>query len=295
MRGDLDEQAPGIAEGTGGSELKAAAPRVLRAGAAMSNITPSLGEPIVGNFATPPANYVHDELHAHYLMLDDGATRLAFAICDNVGVGRDVFDAARKLVHEAIGLPPENMLLAATHTHSGTSAGGSNSMKPDRELSEYEQFLARRISDGIRRAANNLEPAQIGWGSVDVPTQLFNRRWHLKPGTPLPNPFGGTDAVKMNPTPRRSEPGQTRGTDRSSSVVPVGPVSRRTPDRAARQLFAALRRRRTAATHLGRLLRGFRRWCQKALGADRLEPPFVAMMTNGTSGDVNNINFRRQR
>ncbi len=27
-------------------------------------------------------------------------------------------------------------------------------------------------------------------------------------------------------------------------------------------------------------------------GADRLDPPFVGIMTNGTSGDVNNINFR---
>jgi hypothetical protein len=31
---------------------------------------------------------------------------------------------------------------------------------------------------------------------------------------------------------------------------------------------------------------------QQLLGADRLDPPFVGIMTNGTSGDVNNINFR---
>ena len=42
-------------------------------------------------------------------------------------------------------------------------------MKPDGELSDYQQFLARRIADGVRRAVNNLEPARIGWGAVDVP------------------------------------------------------------------------------------------------------------------------------
>ncbi len=69
--------------------------RVLRAGAATSNITPPLGEPIVGNFKTPAATHVHDELHARCLVLDDGTTALAFAICDNVSIGRPVFDAAR--------------------------------------------------------------------------------------------------------------------------------------------------------------------------------------------------------
>src|SRR4051812_18989233 len=83
--------------------------RVLRAGAATSNITPPLGEPIVGNFKTPKATHVHDELHARCLVLDDGTTTLAFAICDNVGIGRAVFDAARKLVHDELGLPENHL------------------------------------------------------------------------------------------------------------------------------------------------------------------------------------------
>src|SRR5690606_679506 len=31
---------------------------------------------------------------------------------------------------------------------------------------------------------------------------------------------------------------------------------------------------------------------QQLLNADRQDPPFVGIMSNGTSGDVNNINFR---
>jgi hypothetical protein len=31
---------------------------------------------------------------------------------------------------------------------------------------------------------------------------------------------------------------------------------------------------------------------QELLQADRQDPPFVGVMSNGTSGDVNNINFR---
>jgi hypothetical protein len=33
---------------------------------------------------------------------------------------------------------------------------------------------------------------------------------------------------------------------------------------------------------------------QQLLGADRQDPPFVAMLSNGTSGDINNINFRKR-
>ncbi|MGE3819234.1 MAG: hypothetical protein AB7I30_07340, partial [Isosphaeraceae bacterium] len=34
---------------------------------------------------------------------------------------------------------------------------------------------------------------------------------------------------------------------------------------------------------------------QELLGADRLDPPFVGVMSNGTSGDINNIDFRTPR
>ncbi|MEO6807855.1 MAG: neutral/alkaline non-lysosomal ceramidase N-terminal domain-containing protein, partial [Isosphaeraceae bacterium] len=180
------------------AKAEAKTEHLFRAGAALSNITPPLGSPIVGNFVTPPATHIHDDLHARCLVLDDGKTRLAFAICDNVGIPREVFDAAKKMIKDETGLPESNVILAANHTHSATSARSPNSMNPESELSDYQKFLARRIADGIHCAINNLEPAQIAWGSADVPDQVFNRRWLMKPGTPLPNPQGGQDKAKMN-------------------------------------------------------------------------------------------------
>src|SRR3954452_10934544 len=109
-------------------------PKVFRAGAAASNITPPLGEPIVGGWTSPPATHIHDELHARCLVLDDGRTRLAFAVCDNVGIPRQVFVAARALVHKETGLPEDNLLMAATHTHSATTARGKNPLAPDESL-----------------------------------------------------------------------------------------------------------------------------------------------------------------
>src|SRR5262245_61032230 len=141
--------------------------KVFRAGAAASNITPPLGEPIVGGWNSPPATKIHDELHARCLALDDGRSKLVFVICDNVGIPREVFDEARRIASEETGLPPERFLFSATHTHSATTARGEKTLD-----AVYTKFLIRRIADGARRALGNLAPARIGWGSVAAPEHV---------------------------------------------------------------------------------------------------------------------------
>jgi neutral ceramidase len=276
------------------SEARKGTQQIFRAGASASNITPPLGEPIVGGWTSPPATQIHDELHARCLVLDDGRTKLAFVICDNVGVARQVFDAARTLVHNETGLPEDNILMAATHTHSATTARATNPLVPDVNLNDYQRFLTRRIADGIRRAINNLEPARIGWGSVDVPTQVFNRRWSLSPGTPNPNPFGGQDKVRMNP--ERAAP---------YLLEPAGPtdpqVSFLTVRSTGGRPIALLAN--YSLHYVGGVLEGhvsadyfavFADRIGQLLGADKVDPMFVGIMSNGTSGDVNNIDFRQK-
>jgi hypothetical protein len=270
--------------------------RVFRAGAAASNITPPLGQPIVGGWSSPPATHIHDELHARCLVLDDGRTRLAFAVCDNVGIPREVFDAARKLVHEETGLPEDHLLMSATHTHSATTARSANSLKPDPDLSEYQRFLARRIADGIRRAVNNLEPARIGWGAADVPTQVFNRRWHMKFGTPNPNPFGGEDKVRMNPG--RADPALLEPAGPTDPQVSFLSVQSKSKDGRPIALLASYSLHYVGGVGPGHVSADyfavFADRIGQLLGADRLDPPFVGIMSNGTSGDVNNIDFRKK-
>src|SRR5262245_46356029 len=108
--------------GGGKGEKKAGAGgREFRAGASTINITPRLGRRIVGNFDEPRAKHIHDELHARCLVLDDGATRIAFVVCDSVGIDREVFDHARRLIGKESGIAGDNVLMSATHTHSGPS------------------------------------------------------------------------------------------------------------------------------------------------------------------------------
>jgi neutral ceramidase len=264
----------------------------FRAGAATSNISPALGSSLNGGMQDRTARTIHDETHARCLVLDDGSTRLAIAVCDLCMIPRDVVLDAKRQIEEATGIPPENVLISATHSHSCPTC---TPVFQSETVPGYPEFLARRISDGVRRALNNLEPAAIGWAAGSNDRQVFNRRWHMAEGTPLPDPFGGTDRVKMNP-PGGSE----------ALVEPAGPidpevwiVSARALDGRPIAVLANYALHYVGGTGPGEVSADyfgvFADRVAELLDADRLAPPFVAMMSNGTSGDINNINFREPR
>src|SRR5690625_7612500 len=99
------------------SSYLSAQDRRLRAGASISNITPPLGEAIVGNWNSPPATYIHDDLHAGSLVLDAGEVRLVIVIVATVSITREVYDAATHMIHQRTGVQLSHMMIAATHTH----------------------------------------------------------------------------------------------------------------------------------------------------------------------------------
>ena len=267
----------------------------LTAGAAASNITPPLGEMIVGNWTPMPATHVHDELYARCLVLDDGDTRVAIVVADNVGIPRRVLDEAKRLAQQQTGIAADRILIASTHTHSATTARGSERHDSAEPLDRYQSFLAGRIADGVRRAVNNLEPARVAWGSGALPQQVFNRRWFMKPGPHLKNPFGGTDVVQMNPAVGSAD-----------LLKPAGPTD---PEIRFLSVYSATGRpiavlANYSLHYVGGVPNGhvsadyfgaFARRLTRLVAGDESAPqarPFVAMLSNGTSGDINNINFR---
>jgi len=270
-------------------------PKVFRAGAATSNITPPLGSPIVGGFAPFPSTHVHDELYARCLVLDDGGTKLAIVVCDLLGIDRQVSDEARALIHTELKIPPENVLISATHTHSAASALGKDARIISHTMDEYQRFVARRIVDGVKRAANLLRPAQIGWGTAEAPEHVFNRRWHLKPGTMPPNPFGGIDKVKMNPP--QGSPNLLEPAGPTDPVIPF--IALREPDGKPMALFSTYSLHYVGGVGPGHISADyFGMYCDalsRLLKTETQTPAFVALMANGTSGDINNINFREPR
>lgn len=268
---------------------------VFRAGAATSNITPPLGNPIVGGFVPFPATHVHDELHARCLVLDDGKIKIVLVVCDLLGIDRLVSDEARAIIQQDLGIPTDNVLISATHTHSACSALGKDARIVSNTMDDYQRFVARRIVDGVKRAHNLLRPAQIAFGSADAPEHVFNRRWHMKPGSIPANPFGGADKVKMNPPAGSADLLEPAGP--TDPQIPF--VSLREPDGKPIALFTTYSLHYVGGVGSGHISADyFGMYCdaiERLVKAERQTPAFVAMMANGTSGDINNINFKKPR
>jgi neutral ceramidase len=267
--------------------------RRLLAGAATSNITPPLGELIVGNWTPVPAAYVHDELHARCLVLDDGETRVAIVVVDNVGIPRRVLDEAKREIQKHAGIPVDRILISSTHTHSATTARGAEDREnPAASLTVYQAFLAGRIADGVRRAIANLEPARLGSGSGSLPGQVFNRRWFMKPGPHLNNPFGGTDKVQMNPQVGSADLLKPAGpTDPEVGFLSVQSTSGRPIALLANyslHYVGGVPNGHVSADYFGVFARRMTQLLEQGSHA----VPFVPMLSNGTSGNINNIDFR---
>lgn len=241
----------------------------FKAGAAQTNITPPLGTHLAGSLKARRARDVHDELHAKALILDDGGMRLAFVICDVICISRETCDAAKTLIAERVGIPGEQVLIAATHTHTGPAMASLFESEP---AESYLDFFAQRVADAVQLAAGRTQPARLGYGVGKESRCVFNRRYRMKDGT-----------VKMNP-----------GYNNPDIVEPVGPTD---PEVAALfvetvegQPIAVLANyplhyvgapgHMVSADYFG----CFAGELQQMAGAR-----FVAMLSNGCSGDINNI------
>jgi len=267
----------------------------FRAGAATSNITPALGSAIIGGFLPFPATNVHDELHTRCLVLDDGKTKLALVVVDLLGFHYNVSQEARKFIEQETGIPATNVVISAIHNHSAASALGEKHFEFPQEMDKYQAFVARRIADGVKCAANRLRPAQVGFTTAQAPEHVFNRRWFLKPGTIPPGPFGTIDQVKMNPAAGSPDLVKPAGpTDPLVSILAV-----REPDGRPIAVYSCYSLHYVGGVGHGDISADYYgMYCQRLerlLQGDQQDPPMVAMMANGTSGDVNNINFLQPR
>jgi neutral ceramidase len=185
--------------------------------------------------------------------------------------------------------------LPSSLSHSAGSALGERNYESEQELDAYQKFVAKRIADGVQRAVNVLKPAEIAFGRVDAPEHVFNRRWLMKEGTAPVNPFGKIESVKMNPpsgSPNLIEP--VGETDPAVSFIAL-----REPGGRMISIYSAYSLHYVGGVGDGHVSADYYgMYCEslkKRLSVSEQGVPFVALMANGTSGDVNNINFRQPR
>lgn len=261
--------------------------RELRAGAVKVDITPKLGVSLDGPISkNGPVTGVNDRLHARALVFDDGSTRLAIVVCDACMIGRDVGDAAKEHVTATTGLPIDRMLISATHTHAAPRVAHIGTGPLD---DEYHEQLARQIADAIIVAEKNLSPAKVGFGSFSRPDLIRCRRFVCEAGSVGVNPFGeASERIKSV-------------SGRSSAVIgPAGPIDPQISILSVRHAdgtpLATLanfsvhycggyKRGIVSADYFGH----FAQALEAALDTGGDHPPFVGIMSNGTSGNTGAI------
>lgn len=269
-----------------------AAEKVFRAGAFAIDVTP-LELPVIvnGGMTERVIDKVEDRLHARCLVLDDGTNQIAIVIVDSCMMPRSLLDEAKQLAHEATKIPVENMLIAATHCHSAPSVFGCLGSDPDEK---YVRFLPVQIAKGIQQAHANLQPAQIGWAVGRNDTNVGSRRWLMKPGVASTNPYSGksNDRVMMHPGPANKN--AIAATGIIDPDVPV--LSVRTRDGQPLAVLTNYSMHYVGAPNLSADY--FAVVCEeltKRIKPAELPKPFVAMHSNGTSGDQWLMDYTKPR
>ena len=266
----------------------------LRVGTACVDVSPTV-TPF--QLRSGKSSFVHDPLHVRAVAFECGEGRAVICLIDAIGIGREMSDIAKSRASEKTGWKAEDMLICATHTHTAPKGGEG---MPGREA--YEKLKYEKLEEAIVQAIQSMEPARVGFSSEDEPSEVRNRRWFLQPGTMPPNPLGEQDQVKTN-------------ANRNHLVKPAGPIdpeicvidvrtNRHKPlalianyalhyvggvpkkvDENGREVGMA------SADYFGE----FSRIMPYRLGGVNPPANFVAMMTNGASGDINNLVFTGSR
>lgn len=129
-------------------------------GASVRDITPDPLIPVSGGVGIPNPSHIQEgELTVRAMVLIKDDQKVAIVGIDNLGWPAILGDQSRKLIP---GIPPQNILIGATHTHSAPDAYGF----PDKNGhsladEDYLAYCISQIADAVNEALKNAKPAYL--------------------------------------------------------------------------------------------------------------------------------------
>jgi sugar phosphate isomerase/epimerase len=171
----------------------------LAAGIAVADITPPIGYRMSGYFRERLSTGTSNPLNAKAIVFHQGRERAALVFCDIIGLSLDVSSRARAQASKKTGIPVENILISATHTHTGPLYFGAlrkhfhdlTVAKHGSDLREevnYSSELVSKLVKVITQADAAVKPVRIEAGTAKQRGLSFNRRFHMKNGSVRFNP-----------------------------------------------------------------------------------------------------------
>lgn len=193
-----------------GGRLEAAPPPLFKAGFAERDISPDLGMEQPGGYGKAYHRTFHDPCKARAVVFDDGATRLAIVGIDSLLIRKRTVDAIRAAVNRRCGIPPDSILISASHTHSGGPTGMSlpgefdhadpfvkKLVNEDSSIANpnYLAKIEREVADAICQADASRVEARCGVGYGIEGKVSFNRRFRMKNGLTFTHPGQGNPEI----------------------------------------------------------------------------------------------------
>src|SRR5579862_5932987 len=134
------------------------------AGVGRVDITPDLPIMLAGSPSPKPATSINSRLYVKALVISAGGRKLAIITLDTLKYPVEYVDQARSKIEQTTGIPASNVIITASHTHSGPL------------WTYYRDVLVTPIAEAVELAMRDLSPVRIGTSNGKVGGVALCRR-----------------------------------------------------------------------------------------------------------------------
>lgn len=173
---------------------------MMLAGFYEKEITPGFGSHMPGGFELNRANGVKERLMVKGAAFELNDKRIIVLSADALFIPQKTYDIAIKKIYEYTGITEKNILIQATHTHTGGPVKGNANNEGQDDV--YINWLGDMVADCGIAAFHRMIPVMAKFAKCTVEGVTFIRNYVMKDGNIRTNPRPkDSDVIKPFGTP----------------------------------------------------------------------------------------------
>ena len=149
----------------------------LNLGVARGIITPKIGGLLYGYNSLPHSTGVHDDLTLTAYAFSYNDKKLLYINATLCIFADAIANEIRNMLSEKFDVPFGNIVLGATHTHSGPSLASGHSAWGGLDKEYYEEIFKPVLLDTIEEAYQNVEPVTMATATGESDIGINRRMW----------------------------------------------------------------------------------------------------------------------
>ena len=163
----------------------------LYLGNAREKITPEVGGNLYGYYPDLYSDSVADDLTVEAYYLRQGDTKALMVSATVCAIAEDICDSLREQIQERFGIPAENCMISAIHTHSGPCLTGGAAGWSGRDIPYMENIFMPGVLKAVENAVADPVPVTVGVAEGDSFVGINRRELTLENKIKLgQNPWG---------------------------------------------------------------------------------------------------------